>query len=285
MKAHTDFQNSPSEQRKKTISKNSLCEQHIKPKFKNSLFYAFRAGAFPRLFVFAVILVMNLAFIIPGLLGILPGAALITAVSLSGVAIGVMAVFNIIGDVSIGNSIFSTSGAPFYALTPAPRRNTLLASITAMVIMDFVTMAISIASVVVLSISLGSIYTGLNFSEMMPNNFGFELQYALIQFAWGVAFYFFVMMLIIFCRAFRKSVLYTKRAGGFLAFLVGIGIFYLLTVSSLLLAPFGTVTRLYGFITITVGYLGMGMYALLILIFAAVMFVLTSRLLERKMNI
>ena len=92
----------------------------------------------------------------------------------------------------------------------------------------------------------------------------------------------------LFCqydRAFRKSVLYTKHAGGFLAFLVGVGIFYLSTVSTLLLAPFGTVTRLYGFFTITLGSLGMGMYALLLLIFAAVMFVLTSRLIERKMNI
>jgi len=272
MKAHTNFTSSPSEQYNKTT-------------FKSSLFYAFRAGASPRLIVFAVILVMNLAFILPGLFGVLPGAALITAVSLSGTAIAVMAVFNIIGDVSIGNSMFSTSGAPFYALTPAPRRNTLLASVIAMFVMDFITMMISIASVVVLSISLGSLYTGLSFSEMMPDSFGFQLQYALIQFAWGIAFYFFIMMLIMFCRAFRKSVLYTKRAGGFLAFLVGIGIFYLLTVSSLLLAPFGTVTWLYGFITVTVGYLGMGMYALLILIFAAVMFVLTSRLLERKMNI
>ena len=272
MKAHTNFRNSPSEQRNKTT-------------FKSSLFYAFRTGASPRLIVFAVILVMNLAFIIPGLLGILPGAALITAVSLSGTAIAVMAVFNVIGDISIGNSIFSTSGAPFYALTPAPRRNTLLASVIVMLVMDFITMMISIAGVVILSVNLGSLYTGLSFSQMMPDGFGLELQYALIQFAWGIAFYFFVMMLIMFCRAFRKSVLYTKRAGGFLAFLLAVGIFYLLTASTLLVAPFGTVTWLYGFITVTVGYLGMGMYALLILIFAAVMFVLTSRLIERKMNI
>jgi len=235
--------------------------------------------------VFAVVLVMNLAFIIPGLLGILPGAALITAVALSGTAIGVMAVFNIIGDVSIGNIIFSTSGAPFYALTPAPRRNTLLASVIAMFVMDFITMAISIAGVVILSINLGSFYSGLSLSQMMQDSGVIGLSNVLIPFMVGVAFYLFVIMLIMFCRAFRKSVLYSRHAGGFLAFLAGVGIFYLSTVSVLLLAPFGTVTWFYGFITVTVGYLGMGMYALLILIFAAVMFVLTSRLIERKMNI
>ena len=92
-------------------------------------------------------------------------------------------------------------------------------------------------------------------------------------------------MLIIFCRTVRKSVLYNKHAGGFLTFLLAVGIFYLSTVSALLLAPFGTVTRFYMFFTVTVGSLGMGMYALLLLIFAALMFYLTSRLMERKMNI
>ena len=254
-------------------------------KFKSSLFYSFRAGASPRLVVFAVILVMNLAFIVPGLLGILPGAALITAVALSGTAIGVMVVFNIIGDIFIGNTIFSSSAAPFYALTPTPRRNTLLASVIAIFVMDFVTMAISITSVIILSINLAGHYTGLSFSQMIPDYLGLNLQYALLQIALGIALYFFIAMLIMFCRAFRKSVLYTKPAGGFLAFLVGVGVFYLSTVLTLLLAPFGTVTWLYGFITITIGSLGMGMYALLLLIFAAVMFILTSRLIERKMNI
>jgi len=228
---------------------------------------------------------MNLAFIIPGLLGILPAAALITAVSLSGAAIGVMTVFNIIGDASIFNTIFSTSGAPIYALTPAPRRNTIFASVIAMFVMDFITMAISIAGVVILSINLGGYYLGLSFLQMIPGSIGLSLQSAFIQFAGGIATYFFVLMLIMFCKALRKSVLYTKHTGGFLAFLAGVGIFYLLTVSALLVAPFGTVTRLYGFISITVGSLGMSLYALIILIFAAVLFVLTSRLIERKMNI
>jgi len=228
---------------------------------------------------------MNLAFIIPGVFEVLPGAALITAVALSGTAIAVMAVFNVIGDISIGNSMFSTSGAPFYALTPAPRGNTLLASVIVMFVMDIITMAISIWGVIILSVNLATFYSGLTFTQMMPDMSNVELQYVLLQFAWGIALYFFIVMLIMFCRAFRKSVLYTKHAGGFLAFLVGVGIFYLSTVSTLLLAPFGTVTRLYGFFTVSLGPLGMGMYVLLLLILAAVMFVLTSRLIERKMNI
>jgi len=254
-------------------------------KFRNSLFYAFRAGASPRLIVFAVILVMNLAFIVPGLFGILPTAALITAVSLSGTAIAVMAVFNIIGDVSIGNTMFSTTSAPFYALTPAPRRNTLLASVIAMFVMDFVTMVFSIASVVFLSINLGNQFMDYNIWETMSGGFGLDAQNILVPLVLFIAYYLFFLMLIMFCKTFRKSVLYNKHAGGFLAFLIAVGIFYLSTTSALLLAPFGSVTRLYVFFTVNVGFLGMGLYALLHLIFAAVMFYLTSRLMERKMNI
>jgi len=196
-----------------------------------------------------------------------------------------MAVFNIIGDISIGNTMFSATSAPFYALTPAPRRNTLLASVIAMFVMDFVTMALSITSVVLLSINLGNQFTDFNIWESMRGEIGLGVQNVLVPLVLLIAFYLFFLMLIMFCRTFRKSVLYNKHAGGFLAFLLAVGIFYLSTVSALLLAPFGTVTRLYVFFTVNVGFLGMGLYALLHLIFAAVMFHLTSRLMERKMNI
>ena len=285
MKDHTNFQNSPSEQHNKTTFKSSLCEQHIKTKFRSSLFYAFRAGASPRLIVFAVILVMNLAFIIPGMFGVLPLAALITAVSLSGTAIGVMSVFNIIGDISIIRHMFYAPGAVLYALTPAPRKKTLLASVISMAVMDFITMAASITSVVILSLKLGSRFTTMDVWEMMNSYGEFGIGHALLSLALMIASYLLVMTLILFCVAVRKSVLYSKPAGGFLTFLLAVGILYAVSVSQLVLAPFATVARFYVFITVTVGSLGMGLYALLLLIFAAVLFTLTSHLFERKINI
>ena len=83
----------------------------------------------------------------------------------------------------------------------------------------------------------------------------------------------------------ERSVFYGKRLKGLLTFLLVAGIIYALNLSSFLLAPFGEVSRFYLLFTITVGYLGMGLYALLLLIFATVMFVLTARLMEKKMNI
>ena len=247
--------------------------------------YTFKADMSGRLIAFAAILVMNLAFIIPGLFGLLPLAAQITAVSLSGTAIGVMSVFNIIGDISIIRSMFFSPGAVLYAITPAPRKKRLCVGLTTMFLTDLITMTVSIVSVVVLALILGNDYVDRSIWVMAREVFSVQALGVIITIAHGIAMYLFVMMLIIFGISLRKSIFYSKRAGGLLAFLVAIGIFYLSTVSGLLVAPFGHVSFFFGFISVTVGYLGMGLYVLLILLFAVALFILTARLLERKINL
>jgi len=247
--------------------------------------YTFRAGLSGRYIAFAVILVMNLAFIIPGMFGLLPLAAQITAVSLSGTAIGVMSVFNIIGDISIIRSMFSAPGAVLYALTPVPRQNRLLVSTVTMFLIDLVTMTVSIVSVVILAVLLGNNYIDVSVWEMLREYGSFNPVSVIVPIFLGIAYYLFIMMLIMFCIAMRKSVFYGKSAGGFLAVLLGFGITYLSSLSALLLAPFADVSFFYGLFSVTFGYLGTGLYALLLFLFATAMFVLTSRLMERKMNI
>jgi len=238
-----------------------------------------------RLIVFAVILAVNLSFIILGTLGVLPLAARIVAVSLSGTAIGAMVVFNIIGDISIINRMYNAPGAVLYALTPTPRKNMLLASVISMFVMDIVTLAVSILGVIFLALGLGGYYSGLSIAEMIQIGEFPALRLGLIGGANFMAFYLYVITLILFCKAVRRSVLYNKPAGGFLAFLLAVGIIYVTNISAFLIAPFGTVSRFFAFFTIDVGYLGMGMHALLIFIISAVLFLLTTRLIERKINI
>ena len=252
----------------------------MKAQFK----YSFKAGLSIRIYAFAAIMLMNLAFIIPGALGLLPIAAQITAVSLSGTAIAVMFAFNIVGDVSITRRMFVAPGAYLYALTPEPRRNTLFSSVITMFVIDFVTMAATIISVVVLSFGLANRFTELNFWEMMLSNVSI-FPYFVSQFLLIVGFYLFLVMVILFCTSVRKSVLYNKPAGGFLAVVLAFGIFYLSTVLSLLLAPFGIVSRFGFFFSVSLGTIGVFMYALLLILQAAALFVLTSKLLERKLNI
>jgi hypothetical protein len=242
--------------------------------------YAFKAGLSVRGSVFAVIMLMNLAFIIPGALGILPLAARITAVSLSGSAIAVMMAFNIVGDVSIARRMFT----PLYALTPVPRAKTLLSSVIAMTVMDIVTMTFSIISVVWLSLILAGEGIGSLVWSVVSANMS-EMLFGLWLIALMIAGYLLFLMIILFCIAMRKSVFYQKPAGWLLAVLTGFGVFYLVSVSTLLLAPFGVVSRYWWFFNITLGGAGLIMYILLTLIQAAVLFVLTSRLMERKMNI
>jgi len=256
----------------------------MKAQFK----YSFRAGLTGRGPAFAVIILVNLVFIVLGLLQMLPIAALITAVSLSGTAIAVMMAFNIVGDVTIARRMFTAPGAYLHALTPAPRKNILLSSIVTMMVMDIVTMALTILSVIILSFNLASYYIDGNIMEYIRA--GADGQFNLLSstaasIAAMITGYLMFLLLILFCVAMRKSVFYNKPAGGLLSVILAFVIVYVMSLSFLLLAPFGIVSRIGVFFTISVSSVGIFMFALLLLLWAAALFMLTSKLMERKINI
>jgi len=251
----------------------------MKAQFK----YAFRAGLPLRGATFAAILVLNLVFVVLGAFGLLPFAALVTAVSLSGTAIAVMMAMNIVSDIIIARRMFSAPGAYLHALTPAPRRQILLSSSLAMLIMDFVTMAVAITGVVVLSLQLAGVYTEINLWEAIQANT--EALYTLLMAAPLLTGYMLILMIILFCVSMRRSVFYNIPAGGLLTALLAIAIIYAVSLSLFILAPFGVVTRFGLFFTISLGSLGIVMSALLFLVQAVVLFALTAKLLERKVNI
>jgi len=252
----------------------------MKAQFK----YAIRAGLYIRGPVFAAILLINLVFIVLGALGLLPFAAQVTAVSLGGTAIAAMMALNIVGDVAIARRMFSAPGAYLQALTPVRRRKTLLASVITMMVMDIITMATVIISEVILSLNLASEDVGAIVWEAISTNSS-GLLYTLCWLAILVAGYLLIMLTIMFCISVRKSLLYSKPAGGFLTLLFALGLSYILSLSTFLLAPFGGISRFGVFFTITLGGIGMAAFALLLLIEAAALFILTSRLLERKVNL
>ena len=252
----------------------------MKAQFK----YAFRAGFNVRGAVFCVIFVMNLVFLALGALNLLPFAAKVTAVSLGGVAITVMMVVNIVGDVAVASRMFSAPGAYLHALTPAPRRQILLASVVTMAAMDFVSMAFAIFSEVLLSFNLigdGALYAELAGAIASPS----VALNVLMTTALAIAGYLMVMMVILFCVTARKSILSGVRGGGLLTAALAVGVVYAITLSALLLAPFGSVSRFGLFFTISLGGAGVVMYALLTFLQAAALYVLTSKLMERKLNI
>jgi hypothetical protein len=253
----------------------------VKAQFK----YVFLTGFHTRGVAFIVVFAVNFVFIALGLTGFLPLPAHITAVSLSGVAIAVMFVFNVVSDIAIVRRIFAPPGAYLCALTPVPRWKTLLSSVVAITVMDIVTMTAAITGVTWLSLNLAGHGVIITISEAVSSNIS-ELLFGLWFAVFALAGYLLLLMVILFCITMRKSVFYQKPAGGLLAVLTGFGIFYAVSLSSLLLVPFGTVTTWFGiYISITIGKAGLIAYTLLTLIQAAALFILTAKLMERKMNI
>jgi len=252
----------------------------VKAQFK----HAFMTGLSARGGVFAVIFIMFFIFIALGSLGWLPFAAQVTAVALGGIAIAVMLAANIVGDVMIVRRMFAVPGAYLHALTPVPRWQTLLTGVIVMMVWDVVTMAVVITGEVWMSLILAGDSVGIVWEAIRGS--GVEVFYVLLNIALLMAGYLLMVMIVLFCVTLRKSVFYQKPAGGLLTVLVALGILYAVSLSQIVLAPFGTVSRFGVFFNIYLGgVVGTIVYALLTLAEAAVLFVLTSRLMERKINL
>ena len=252
----------------------------MKAQFK----YAFRAGLYIRGAVFGAIFTMNLVFIVLGSLGLLPVPAQITAVALGGVAIAVMLTVDIISDVFIASRMFSAPGAYLHALTPAPRRQILLASVLTMAAMDITTMAIAITGEVWLAYILeGNNFTRIALEAVRTNTS------AIMQGIWLIALliagYLLIMMIIMFCITANKSLFCGSRVNWLFTTALALAVVYIVSLSALLLAPFGSVNRIGMFFIVSVGSAGAILFVLMTFIQATVLFVLTSRLMERKMNI
>ena len=252
----------------------------MKAQFK----YSFLTGLHVRLPVFAVITVMMLVFGVLGSLGLLPEAALITAVSLGGVSIAVMMAFNIQSDVVIARRMFRAPDAYLYALTPARRGHTLFSSLITMLVLDIVTFAVIVTGEIWLSLNLAGNSLGQAFLGGISGAWS-----ELLPWLWWIPYAIFVDLLIVqvvvFSAVAGKSILYKKPASGFLSFLLACGCFYLWSLLNLILAPFGSLERFGVFFTVNLNGAGVIPLILLTALEATGLFVLTAKLLERKINI
>jgi len=253
----------------------------MKAQFK----YAFLAGFFLRAPAFAVIFIINTVFIILGSAASLPYPAHITAVSLCGISIAVMFAANIAGDVSIARRMFSAPGAYLDMLTPVPRRKILLASVITMTLMDLITMTYVITAQVWLTFNM----IGDSMHKLFWDNVRIHSEYlpyisAMIVLA--IAAYILFLMIILFCVTMKKSVFFKLPASGFLAVLLAFACLYAVSLLQIVLLPFGEIHR-YGLLMLLSfnSPAALPVYILLTLLEAAGLFVLTSKLLERKINL
>jgi hypothetical protein len=254
----------------------------VKAQFK----YTFLSGLNVRGITFVVIFLMNLVFVTLGALGLLPLAALITGVSLSGVAVSVMAITNVVSDIGIFRRLFAAPGAYLHALTPSPRWKTLLASVLAILIMDIVSMTVAITGVTWMGLLLaGTFFDVAGFLRNFTSIDASAIMYGIGSVLGIIGGYLLLLMIILSCIVVKKTVFYQKRAGGFLTALFALGIIYLLSLTSFLIAPFGYVTRDLWYFTIHIGGPGIIAYSILIIIQAFALFFVSANLMERKLNI
>jgi len=246
--------------------------------------YAFKSGLTFRGAAFAIIFVMDAVFIALGSLGLLPVAARITAVSLGGIAIAVMLVFDIIGDIAVIRRMFSVPEAYLYALTPSPRWKILLASVIVTAILDIVTMAVVITAESWLSLILSGEELMRSVLNYINTNLS-ELPIWLWSAALLAAGYLLLMMIILFCITAKKSILFRIPASGLFAFLLACVCIYVISLLQLALIPFSAVERYGLMIILNFDNNALPFFVLLILLEAAALFVITSKLMERRINL
>ena len=253
----------------------------MKAQFK----YAFLAGLYFRGPLFAVIFLMNTVFTLLGFAGVLPFAAQVTAVSLGGIGIAVMLAGCIIGDIHIGRRLFASSESYLHALTPVPLWKTLFASIVTMTALDLFTMAFTIFTQVCMSLNLAGENAWLAIGGYLKEN-PKMISFIIILSLLLLALYILSLTIIMFSITMNKSVLFKTPASGFLAFLTACGCFYIASLLQLLIAPFSYVER-YLFMIMITPVSGAAIPFLIALTFieAAGLFILTSKLLERRINL
>jgi len=248
--------------------------------------YAFLNGLYVRGIVFAVIFTMNTIFMLLGVFGLLPFAANVTAVSLGGVAIALMFAVNIIGDVSIARRMYHSPDAYVGMLAPIPRWKMLFTSVITMTIMDVVTMATVIYQEVWLSFKLaGTQRIMSNFIQAIQDNPS-EMLFIIWSILMIIAGYLLLLMIIFFCVTVEKSIFYKMKASGLLTFLSACGLLYILSLPQAVFIPFGTIERFSIFFLINLSGTAVLPIAFFILLLeAAVLFYITSKLMERRINL
>ena len=258
--------------------------------FKHTLKYTFKDGLYARGGTFAVIMLINIVFIALGSLGLLPRPAHIVAVSLAGVGVAVMIIINIVCDFATIGDIFTAPKAYLYALTPAPRRATVAAKTLAMFIMDCITSVCTIASTTILSLNLADAYSNRSVWNFI-SNYNSEITHAMIRSSLYIAMligaYLLLVMFIITIRAAHRSIFYQKRFSGLFTALAAATAVFLSSILPLALSPlpFARLMRYGMFFIVNLNYAGQIAYTILIFAQAAILFLIATNLIDRRINI
>ncbi len=239
-----------------------------------------RIASSRRITAFLVMAAVNVFFIIWTALAPRSLALHIVAVSLSGCALCALFIFNILGDASIDRYMFKAPQGYSVNLVPVKSWKLLLSRTIAIVAQDVIGLALGIAGTTYLSLRLGGV------GEIVAPYFDFEAVFGGVLFF--IACYLLIVLAVAFARILSASVFYTMKGRSILSLLTTLAALYVLSFLDFLAAPFGYVQSFGTMFIINVDYgLSAGAIAYLLAILAqcAVLFIVSSHLMERKINL
>ena len=244
--------------------------------------YSARYGLELRLFTFLAVIVLNVAFAFLGYNNIYGTGGKITAIVLSSLAATGVCVVCLIADIQSVRGIFSAPTGYNMGLVPVAGWKILLGRIIPMVAFDLVSIAAAASGVVIQTF----IHTRLSLQAV-----GAVIDSGYLLWSGAAVFleYLSFLNLIFLTLAISKSVLFRFRGRGFLTFLAFLLIAYAHTLSYLVLGLVAPLSYYgYGLFTISIYAglnVGMVSYLLLTLLTSGVMFLLTARMIERRLNL
>ena len=239
-----------------------------------------RIASARRTAAFLVMAAVNVFFIVWTALVPWSLALYIVAVSLSGCALCALFIFQVLGDASIDRYVFKAPYGYCVNLLPVKSWKLILSRTIAIVAQDVIGLMLGVAGTTYLSLQLGGV------GERVMSYIDAET--ILSGALFFIAGYLLIVLAVAFARILSASVFYTMKGRGILSLLATLAALYALSFLNILAAPFGYLQSYGSMFVINVDYgLSAGAFAYLAALLAqsAVLLIVSSHLMERKINL
>lgn len=248
----------------------------MKAQFK----YAFRAHLTLRSAALAGTLIMNLVFGVLGYFDVYGANGKVTATVLSSLALCTMIAICFVTDYEMLNSMCSTPAGYVTVLPPVKSWKIILPKVITILAEDVVCFVIAISGVVLQALILSG-----EMGEVLRNGIDWVSLWILPVLLLG---YIYLILIVLFGIVLSKSLFYSLRARSFLAVLAVAATAYVFSLLDIVLTPFGVLENVHMFysVSLTAGAnVGFIAYLLLSACKSAVLFLASSYLMERKINL
>jgi hypothetical protein len=252
----------------------------MKAQFK----YAILQNLGQRAYALAAAVLISLVFSLLSVARVSNEAVFTIGTVLSSLALCGVFVVNVIADVQGVTSIFGTPQGYLNILTPVGAWKILFARLVTFVLADFVSLTVAVAALV----SNVMVYDGV-LGDVFSMHFSWRgLQTIALVGSGALLGYAHVLMLCVFGASIKSGYFHSTRFGTLLTLICVAVAAWALNLFNFVLAPFGMVDMWSGFFTISLNihsHLHLALYDTVSLVKLAALFVTSSVLIERRINL